>query len=688
MVQTESRVWSDSGVEPAVGDEVYTGQERPIAEYDNWAMWAVTKDVDSLAEIVNDLELVDSVTKFTFDTEANRTDEANLADPDDDGWIYFEIDTGRLYAASGGTWTRFDDAEENSITSTELATDAVDTTHIQTDAVTADEISADSVGVPELNETAVDDRYVEESGDTMTGDLMVGDGNGQSLKVHNREDGQLYHTNEKLAEPDSSDSYVILLEKYQGGHFNFTHGRFYGMRGPSSNPVHDMWRVTTGTTEPGNHSGTLYSQRAYPDSSTVDLVTCDYNGTTYLAIEYDMSSFHRAHDRGLWFTGLSGSEATEELTVVPYYDNGTDTVLDAEINDSIASFDRTGSHEFDGTVHFRSADARFFGNEATELGAVRIQGGTTVGNSNTAALNSSHTAVGPGATTATDAGADQTAIGSDATVSDREGTAVGVRASVTGSTGAGAFARSAAANGANSLAMGRNATTDGDDSVALGLNASTGKFSSVALGHNATVGGYQAVVAGYDAEAHPDGEKAVVLGRLAYARNPHDIAIGDQAQVHADADDDMSRYSIAIGRRAAAEETGSMALGDQAKATADGAVAIGGDAVSDVPDMLRTNKDVSVDNFIRGRNWFKRSSTEASRDDGADKPNLVAHRGSTDKQAAIQIGNQSDEMVISGRGAFVEFKSGDGAGNFTNIARLENNGDLYITGTVTENAAL
>lgn len=58
MVSTDSWVWTNTGTEPTQGDETYVAQEQPIAEYDNWAMWAVTSDIDTLASEVtsnNDL---------------------------------------------------------------------------------------------------------------------------------------------------------------------------------------------------------------------------------------------------------------------------------------------------------------------------------------------------------------------------------------------------------------------------------------------------------------------------------------------------------------------------------------------------------------------------------------------------------------------------------------------------------
>jgi len=159
MVQTESRVWSDSGVEPAVGDEVYTGQERPIAEHDNWAMWAVTKDVDTIAGILNSLEKVEAVTRLTFDTEANRPAEGDLTLADDEGWIYLELDTGRIYSvkddgAGNPVWFQLGIGEDD-VGSTELATDAVGSTHVQTDAVGSDEIAADAVGNSEVAVDAI-----------------------------------------------------------------------------------------------------------------------------------------------------------------------------------------------------------------------------------------------------------------------------------------------------------------------------------------------------------------------------------------------------------------------------------------------------------------------------------------------------------------------------------------------------
>lgn len=52
----ESRVWGDQGVEPDPGEEVYEGQTRPIAEYDNWAMYTVTSDISTLFDWLGSVE--------------------------------------------------------------------------------------------------------------------------------------------------------------------------------------------------------------------------------------------------------------------------------------------------------------------------------------------------------------------------------------------------------------------------------------------------------------------------------------------------------------------------------------------------------------------------------------------------------------------------------------------------------
>ena len=70
----ESRVWGDEGVEPDPGEETYEGGERPIAEYDNWAMWSVTNDIETLFAWLDTVE-DDLDTHIADDTNPHNVTE-------------------------------------------------------------------------------------------------------------------------------------------------------------------------------------------------------------------------------------------------------------------------------------------------------------------------------------------------------------------------------------------------------------------------------------------------------------------------------------------------------------------------------------------------------------------------------------------------------------------------------------
>jgi len=102
MPSKESRIWSDSGVEPDPGEETYSGSEKPIAEYDNWAMWALTTDVDSLFDAVGDLDGVSGVTEVTAGLNADKPDVANVSN----GHLYIATDAGYADIATSDSWAR------------------------------------------------------------------------------------------------------------------------------------------------------------------------------------------------------------------------------------------------------------------------------------------------------------------------------------------------------------------------------------------------------------------------------------------------------------------------------------------------------------------------------------------------------------------------------------------------------
>lgn len=54
LIDRRSNVWEDTGIEPNPEDAVYVPRDQPIAQYDNWAMWAITADLKALSESFGD----------------------------------------------------------------------------------------------------------------------------------------------------------------------------------------------------------------------------------------------------------------------------------------------------------------------------------------------------------------------------------------------------------------------------------------------------------------------------------------------------------------------------------------------------------------------------------------------------------------------------------------------------------
>lgn len=72
MVNQESRTWPDSGTEPPAGEEGIDGEEEYPADWMNWALWAMTTDVDALVDVVGSLEAVSGVSEVRYETLADR----------------------------------------------------------------------------------------------------------------------------------------------------------------------------------------------------------------------------------------------------------------------------------------------------------------------------------------------------------------------------------------------------------------------------------------------------------------------------------------------------------------------------------------------------------------------------------------------------------------------------------------
>jgi len=78
MATLNSRIWSNRGTKPAKGDEVYSQGKQPIANYDNWSNWSITKDLhninDELGEFKNNVLTTDETSVDTDALESNTID--------------------------------------------------------------------------------------------------------------------------------------------------------------------------------------------------------------------------------------------------------------------------------------------------------------------------------------------------------------------------------------------------------------------------------------------------------------------------------------------------------------------------------------------------------------------------------------------------------------------------------------
>ncbi|GDY15067.1 hypothetical protein LBMAG53_39450 [Planctomycetota bacterium] len=134
---------------------------------------------------------------------------------------------------------------------------------------------------------------------------------------------------------------VILLHEYYTSTLldpNACVGEFVLQRGTTASSLRtSVIRVSSHSAYNTNHLA-IASQGA-----AGTLATCSYGGKTYLAlvVPYSASRFH-----SIEFSGYSISTAPERLKVVPYFDQNTSTVLNAEINSSLVILDANISQTY------------------------------------------------------------------------------------------------------------------------------------------------------------------------------------------------------------------------------------------------------------------------------------------------------------------------------------------------------
>lgn len=72
-------MWSDTGVEPASGDEPIQGGARYPAEWLNWILWATTTDIDTAFTDISNLES-NKLDATSYTPEADTHDKVVSAD--------------------------------------------------------------------------------------------------------------------------------------------------------------------------------------------------------------------------------------------------------------------------------------------------------------------------------------------------------------------------------------------------------------------------------------------------------------------------------------------------------------------------------------------------------------------------------------------------------------------------------
>jgi len=108
--QRESRVWGDQGTEPDPGDETYSGSERPIAEYDNWAMWSATTDIKTLFDWLDGVE-TDLNNHTSSSSGVHGVGSADVASTNDVSSIQSSADVSHDNTTGGTSGTPHDHAD-------------------------------------------------------------------------------------------------------------------------------------------------------------------------------------------------------------------------------------------------------------------------------------------------------------------------------------------------------------------------------------------------------------------------------------------------------------------------------------------------------------------------------------------------------------------------------------------------
>lgn len=249
-----------------------------------------------------------------------------------------------------------------------------------------------------------------------------------------------------------------------------------------------------------------------------------------------------------------------------------------------------------------------------------VKSNVTGNQNNTGASGVDSIAIGPNASTITDA---SITMGLNANASDR---------------------------GKNAVAIGTDAKTTAENGVSLGHKANSEYSNSTAIGYSSHANGGNATAVGTNAKALTNStalgsntdakELGVAIGHTASSAYAG-VATGANANV-------SGIYGIAIGNNANASEQASIAIGKGAAGSAADGVAIGSSANATVQNSVALGKD-----SVAGGNIFGGTAHEAAfkNDNGVNENKQFKAGLANNSLGAVSVGKEGFERQIQNVGA-------------------------------------
>ena len=226
------------------------------------------------------------------------------------------------------------------------------------------------------------------------------------------------------------------------------------------------------------------------------------------------------------------------------------------------------------------------------------------------------------------------------------------------------------------LALGYCAVTEETNSVAIGSEADALDISSVSLGHSASTNAEYAIAIGFSSLAYI-GSRAIAIGADALSSGALGVALGGNSisqgvsSVAIGYAVATKQYAIAIGNDSSAKAKGAIAIGDSRAESGEYAVALGGGTASGKRSFAIGEGAMALGDY----------SVAIGNDAVADEANSIAIGSGVEayRKDSFVCGKYN----VTGNWIFV-IGNGTNALNPSNALRMENSGNMWIAGTLTQ----